>query len=181
MCPRQHAHLDIFLNELPPTLINIYDEQSSLPINPDRVRLLATHFLMREKQICHEVCIHFVDTPTICSLHEEYFGDPSVTDCISFPIDEAGTPYRILGEVFVCPQTAVDRALTHAIDPDEETALYTLHGLLHLIGYDDQEPKAKAKMRRKERRYMAEFKTLAILPITSRRSAQNPHTPPTPY
>lgn len=99
-----------------------------------------------------EVSIHFVTNRKLCQLHEEFFNDPSPTDCISFPIDDAGnSEYRVLGEVFVCPKTAIEYAKKNEKDPYVETTLYVVHGLLHLLGYDDIDPKDRALMRKKER------------------------------
>ncbi len=103
-----------------------------------------------------EVNLHFVTTCVISSLHEEYFSDPTTTDCISFPIDgpEKRDGHHVLGEVFVCPQTAIDYCKKHGGDPSQETTLYVVHGLLHLLGYDDLSEKEKRKMRTAEKRHM---------------------------
>ena len=145
--------------------INIYNKQKSLPIATGAMKKIVHAVIALEKQNCDEVSIYLVNTKEICDLHEEFFNDPSVTDCVSFPLDEwddAGG-YRILGEVFVCPQTALDYAKKHQKNPHEECSLYIVHGLLHLMGYDDQEPKAKASMRRAEKKHMLNLKKLNLL------------------
>lgn len=115
--------------------------------------------LEHEKVRCDEISVFFVDSQTIAELHGRFFNDPTSTDCITFPIDEIddGESYRILGEIFVCPKTALDFALRKHKDPFEEVTLYVVHGLLHLLGYDDIEPKARARMRRKEASLMKLF------------------------
>lgn len=94
--------------------------------------------------------IHFVTKAKIGALHRTYFDDPSPTDCISFPMD---TPSKeaLLGEVFVCPAVAVEYAKEHGLDPKNEVLLYVIHGLLHLLGYDDCDPKSRKEMRRQEK------------------------------
>lgn len=120
--------------------------------------------LAAEGQRCDEVTINFVDTPTICELHKQFFDDPSVTDCISFPIDDMEeTGYRVLGEVFVCPKTALDYAKAHKGDPYGELTLYIVHGLLHLMGYDDIAPPDIEEMRAAELRHLNNLRAKGIV------------------
>jgi probable rRNA maturation factor len=73
-------------------------------------------------------------------VHDEFFYDPSPTDVITFPHGEillgAGTIARQAQEVGHC----VNR----------EAALCLIHGLLHLQGYDDMDPKLRTRMHRRQ-------------------------------
>ena len=98
-----------------------------------------------------EVIIQFVEKQEIGKIHASHFNDPSPTDCISFPIDASGSPSpSVLGEVFVCPQVAIDYGKDHHIDPYEETTRYVIHGILHLIGYDDLTEDDRDQMKTQE-------------------------------
>lgn len=101
-----------------------------------------------------EVIIHLVDKKTITELHGNFFDDPTPTDCISFPMDMPGdeeeTGPKILGEIFVCPEVALEYARAHTKNALEETALYIIHGVLHLLGYDDIEEQDALEMRKLE-------------------------------
>lgn len=146
-------------------IVNVSDQQLALKISIDEVQRLVDRVISNEGQHCDEVNIYFVDTPTICQLHEEFFQDPSPTDCMTFPMDEEEEEdfhYRILGEVFVCPATAIAYAAQHKIDPYEETTLYIIHGLLHLMGFDDLEEEDCQLMRQAEARHMQELKKLNL-------------------
>ena len=124
---------------------------------------MVAEVLSLEKTSCDEVGIHYVETKIICDLHAEYFDDPSPTDCISFPIDQdIVTGYRLLGDVFVCTETAVLYAQQQQLDPYQETMLYVVHGLLHLLGYDDIEEGERAIMRKAEARHMDHLKSLHL-------------------
>ena len=129
--------------------VHIFDEQSSLVISKPHVAKQVQHILNLEKIAPQEVMIHFVSTERISELHEQFFDDPTPTDCISFPIDQ-----EILGEVFVCTDVAVSYAKEHQLDPYDEASLYVVHGLLHLMGYDDIEEKDRSMMRKKEKSCM---------------------------
>jgi len=110
--------------------------------------------LALEERPCDEVGIHFVGLKEICRLHDQYFDDPTSTDCISFPIDSSESPVNALGDVFVCPYIACKYAEEHHLDPYQELTLYVVHGLLHLIGYDDMEEADRAMMRKAEKDHM---------------------------
>lgn len=116
---------------------------------------MAREVILFENQNCDEASIHFLDNPMMCEMHDKYFGDPSPTDCISFPLKSQGKdPYRILGDVFVCPNTAKEYVAIHGGEVYEEVALYIVHGLLHLMGYDDIDEQDEKKMRAAESRHM---------------------------
>lgn len=135
--------------------INVYNKQKKLKISLSDVKKLVEAVIKNEKKTYDEVSIYLVSTKEISKLHEDYFDDPSTTDCISFPMDDDfDFGYRILGEVFVCPETAINYTNQKGGDPYEETSLYIIHGLLHLFGYDDLEPKKKAIMRRAEKKHL---------------------------
>jgi probable rRNA maturation factor len=99
------------------------------------------------------VQINFVDKGTICRLHAEYFNDPAETDVITFPLP--GPDLR--GEVYICVDVAAAQARRFAISLDEELARLALHGVLHILGFDDLQPPARRRMRRLERTFLSKF------------------------
>lgn len=134
--------------------ILLSNRQKALSISKEQVRRLVVSFLQWKKVPCNEVSIHFVDKKEISKLHAEFFNDPSPTDCISFPIDapeSGGSGYSVLGEIFVCPEVGIEYATKEGLDPYREVSLYVIHGLLHLLGYDDLEEKERAIMRDEEK------------------------------
>lgn len=147
------------------TILNVYTEnsQSALSIDPARVQRIVEEVVSSEKKKFDEASIHFVTTEEICALHAEYFDDPSPTDCISFPIDNSDGGYRVLGDVFVCPETAIEYAGENGGDPYEEATLYIVHGVLHLLGYRDIEEEEEKEMRAGEARHMKHLKSLNLL------------------
>ena len=145
-------------------IVNVNDQQSVLKISIDQVKDIVCQVLAEEKQSCDEVTIYLVETALISQLHQEFFNDPSPTDCITFPMDHQDEmmPYRILGEVFVCPATAIEYAVKHQKDAWEETTLYIVHGLLHLLGYDDLDAEDRKQMKQAEVRHMRKLKKLHL-------------------
>lgn len=144
--------------------VHVYNTQKRYPIDKKAVEALTKEVIRAQGHSCHSVSIHFVGTKKICSLHAKYFDDPSVTDCISFPIDsECGSPYSVLGEVFVCPETAFKYTERHGGLLYEEITLYIVHGLLHLLGYDDIEDTDIIKMREREQFHMKNLRKRRLL------------------
>lgn len=142
--------------------VDIDNRQADFAFSLESVPPLVKAVLKAEKVDCDEVAIHFVSTEEISQLHNQFFGDPKPTDCISFPL-ETKAGYRLLGDVFVCPKVAVDYASKHRKDPHQELTLYVIHGLLHLIGYDDLEKEDRKAMRAAERRLMKKIHDATLI------------------
>ncbi len=139
--------------------MNIHCDLTGSPFQLSKDEITkVTRFILEFKTVqCDEVSLHFVDKVKIAKLHEKYFNDESVTDCISFPMDNPASTkemYSILGEIFICPSVAIDYCREHKLDPSKELTLYIVHGLLHLLGYDDIDEKDRQLMRLEEDRVM---------------------------
>ncbi len=136
--------------------VHVIQDQTFLPISVESVVTLVNDFIAFWKLKYDEVSISFVDTPTISKLHADFFDDPTTTDCISFPMDPPdGTGYLVMGDLFVCPETAHSYVASHGGNVYKEVTLYVTHGLLHLIGYDDIEEEDIKEIRDAESRYLA--------------------------
>lgn len=138
--------------------ILVFNKQKDLKLPAKAVKALISAVLSHEKAECGEISVYFVSEKMICQMHDDFFQDPSPTDCISFPLESR----PLSGEVFVCPRTAIIYAKQKELDPYEETALYIVHGLLHLLGYDDLTPNERRTMRKKEKSCMRELNNLKL-------------------
>jgi probable rRNA maturation factor len=123
----------------------VTNRQRGISICPESVRSVVIAVLEREKQQWDGVEIVFLGNRAMRKLHQEAFGDPSPTDCMSFPLAMGPGPHW-LGDVVVCPEIARER--TRAIY--REITLYVIHGLLHLLGYDDIHPDDRSLMVRRQ-------------------------------
>ncbi|MCL3776557.1 MULTISPECIES: rRNA maturation RNase YbeY [unclassified Actinomyces] len=100
-----------------------------------------------------ELNIIFIDPEPMEELHVRWLDLPGPTDVMSFPMDElrpgtdeSETPAGTLGDVVICPQVAARQALEAGHSTAEEMLLLTVHGILHLLGYDHAEPEEKKEM-----------------------------------
>ena len=99
------------------------------------------------------VDVIFVDDPTLAELHGRFLGDPTPTDVMAFELgEEGGGP---AAEIYVSLDRARAVAQVRGGDARRETALYLVHGALHLCGYDDHEEAERAAMRAAESQVLA--------------------------
>ncbi len=137
--------------------ITLFNQQRDLPISTESVERVVSFLLEILKINCDEILLYFVTKRKISQTHKIYFNDPSPTDCISFPLDQPKSKrsgYTILGEIFICPKIAIEYGKNHDLNAYEEVTRYLVHGLLHLVGFDDIIPEERSKMQRKENRCM---------------------------
>ncbi len=84
--------------------------------------------------------IIIVDEETIQNINREYRGKDSVTDVISFALEDdesfIETDFRILGDIYICLNRAKSQAIEYGHSFLREISFLTIHGLLHLLGYD---------------------------------------------
>lgn len=138
--------------------ILIFNRQKDLKISSKAVKSLFRALLALHQVECGEIFIYLVSEKKISEIHSDFFQDPSPTDCMTFPLEKN----PLSGEVFVCPKVAVSYAEASQLDPYQETALYLVHGFLHLLGYDDVKIQERRIMRKKEKSCMDELNALNI-------------------
>ena len=97
------------------------------------------------------VGVALVDDAYIRTLNCEYRGGDYATDVLSFPMDGDPSPDGpVLGDIVISVQRAREQARRYKHPLRREVALLAIHGLLHLLGYDDQTEKAASAMRSRE-------------------------------
>lgn len=95
-----------------------------------------------------EIDVAIVSDAVIARVHVDFMDIPGATDVITFDH----------GEIVISAETAAMYAKEHGHSVDEELALYIVHGLLHLNGFDDLEPKAHQRMHEVQNRIWAAVK-----------------------
>jgi probable rRNA maturation factor len=109
----------------------------------------------------YEVSLVFTDSETVRRLNRDYRGLDEPTDVLAFhmlPQKEADDSFALppdgvtrLGEVIISYPQAVEQAKEQEHSTEKELALLVIHGILHLLGYDHEEPGEEAKMRSREK------------------------------
>ena len=84
--------------------------------------------------------IIIVDEEKIKEINREYRNKDAVTDVISFALEDDDTFFetdiRILGDIYICLKRCMDQSIEYGHSFLRELSFLTIHGLLHLLGYD---------------------------------------------
>jgi probable rRNA maturation factor len=136
--------------------ISVASPQEIVAIDRGRMRETARAVLAGEGFPDAEISLAFVDNPTIHRLNRQFLQHDEPTDVLSFPLSE-GKGGRLAGELVIGAEVAQAQATERGHDVQAELALYVIHGLLHLCGYDDHDEQSAAAMRERERHYLTEL------------------------
>lgn len=138
--------------------IDLIDESgANLAINETVLAQLLDH-ACADAGIDHAaLTILLVDRSTSDDLHQTHFGVAGETDVMTFPDGSTDplTNRTQLDDLAVCPQVAIDVAADRGRRAEEEVLLYALHGLLHLLDYDDTTDAERNRMWAAQRRLLA--------------------------
>ena len=95
------------------------------------------------------ISVAVVDEPCMAKLQQRHLGIDGGTDVLAFDLrDDAQGPLD--GDLILCAETASHQATQRGHPTRAELLLYAIHGLLHLLGYDDHTPNAAAQMHQRE-------------------------------
>jgi probable rRNA maturation factor len=136
---------------------------------PDRPALRAACIaVLTNEGISGDVLltITFVDEAEIQAINAEHRGIDRVTDVLSFslisPVDDEPADFalpsdqpRELGDIIICYQRAIEQAEEYGHSVAREVTYLTVHGLLHILGYDHEVPEEQAEMRVREEAALA--------------------------
>ena len=86
-------------------------------------------------------------------MNQKYLDHDTYTDIITFDMSE--DEYEISGDIFISIDRARDNSLKYKSKLQLEVSRLIIHGILHLIGYDDQLPDEKSRMTSKEDYYLS--------------------------
>lgn len=127
------------------------------------VRLLhrvAAHTASAEGFVHGQLSIAVVGATAIATLHQRYLGQRGPTDVLSFDLGTDRERGYVEGEVVACADVARRRAARHSSSLQAaraELALYVVHGILHLAGYDDHTAAGFRRMHAREDRILSEL------------------------
>ncbi|PWN01676.1 rRNA maturation RNase YbeY [Nocardioides silvaticus] len=112
-----------------------------------------------------ELCIKAVDEDTIAQLNAQWMEKEGPTDVLAFPMDElrpglvTEEPEEgVLGDLVLCPTVAERQGEAAGHGTVAELELLTVHGILHLLGYDHAEPEEHKEMFGLQDRLLAEWR-----------------------
>ena len=131
--------------------LDIQNLQSIAKIDKKKVIECVDRVLNAMGEKDAELSLMLVNDMYIRNLNWKYRRSDSATDVLAFPMRDArGLSGSVLGDVVVSAETAQREARKRKKDFQEELDLYLIHGILHLLGYSDEKPRARKKMHDKE-------------------------------
>ncbi len=107
---------------------------------------------------CGEITVSLMSDRKIRELNTMYLGRYCPTDVISFDISREKK--ELIADIAVSTDTAARNAKKYRTSPSFEIYLYVIHGLLHVLGYDDVTRKKRKKMEDRTERILASLKIL---------------------
>jgi len=117
--------------------------------NENFLKRIAQKVLASEKESKTELSIAFVGPVEIQKLNKKYRKKDRPTDILSFTYNHNS------GEIVICPQEVKKNARRFDLTFKKELTRVLIHGILHLLGYDHEKSKIKAKkMEKKENYYL---------------------------
>jgi len=123
------------------------------------VRRDARQILRALGEPAADLTVSLVDDAEMHQLNRAYRGKDAPTDVLAFAMREglrvAGDD-RELGDVVISVDTAVRQAARRRVTPAAEVRTLLIHGILHLLGYDHEQPEDAAAMRLQEDRVLGE-------------------------
>jgi probable rRNA maturation factor len=135
-------------------MVQIADRQNCLPLDRRLLRRAVTRVLRDAKVRKASISLAVVDDDTIAWLNWQYLRHRGPADVLSFLLDDRD---GLEGEVIVGAETALRAAPRYGWPPHDELLLYVIHGMLHLVGYDDRTTQQRAEMQEREREVLHEL------------------------
>jgi probable rRNA maturation factor len=113
-----------------------------------RIIAAAEATLQDQKTEAGTLTVVLTDEAGICDYNLRYAGIDQPTDVLSFPGGEIDpeTGEKYLGDVIVCPPIALTGASMGRHALLDEVSLLTVHGVLHLLGYDHDDEESRERM-----------------------------------
>jgi len=144
--------------------IDIHIEQNFRDCVDERwARKIAQQVLKAESvSPPYEISLVFTDSETVQRLNRDYRGIDAPTDVLSFHMLPNKTTNNLpfilppdgvthMGEVIISYPQAARQAKEQGHSVEQELAVLIIHGILHLLSYDHEQPRGKAKMRAREK------------------------------
>lgn len=141
-----------------PDALSVEHDHPSRRVDEAALKHLIRHVLSSEEASLVHLSVVLSDHETVRHLNRTYLDHDYNTDVLSFSLREVdeGESQGVEGEVYVDLDTAAERHEEFDTSFEREVHRYVVHGLLHLLGYDDATTTAQQTMREREDQYLDE-------------------------
>lgn len=133
--------------------IEVSSRHVDLPVPPHCLNEVAEATLRHHDVISADLSVVIVDDTKMAELNKHHLNHTGPTDVLTFDLrddlnapEHSDGPTRIEGEIVISHDTAKREAAKREHPIQDELALYVVHGILHLLGFDDHEQGDAARM-----------------------------------
>ena len=142
--------------------IVIANRQRTKRINSRLLKQIVDTLLAELEVTEAELGINLVAAREMTLVNETFLNHPGSTDVITFDHTEkrrtkTAKAKELHGELFICIDDAIAQAGEFKTNWQSEIVRYVVHGVLHLLGYDDLKPQLRRRMKREENRLVREL------------------------
>jgi rRNA maturation RNase YbeY len=137
------------------TGIHFFNESgAALPLDLTDAKSIAGYIEDGEQCHFHLIEIAFIDEQEIVRINQEHLERNYLTDIISFRYDQDESNAAIEGTLYCCAPRIAEQSEEHGEPAAREFRRIIIHGLLHLVGYEDQSDATGKEMRERENFYL---------------------------
>ncbi len=122
-------------------------------ISEPETTIWLENVISKENLILGEVGYVFCDDKFLLSINQQFLQHDTFTDIITFPTSE--NDEVISGEIYISVERVMENASMNHSSFEREIHRVIVHGILHLLGYDDKDAEEKVVMRQKEDYYLS--------------------------
>ena len=134
----------------------ISSTQHAIRVPRKRLAELVEFIARSEGVRIGQVDLAIVNSSEISGVNRRFLGHAGATDVISFDLSDKDIP-GLCAQLVVCGDLAVRQAYARGLKARDELMLYVIHGLLHLMGYEDASIRGSARMHAREAELLREF------------------------
>ena len=138
--------------------INFFSEDIDFKLkNKTKIRNWIRETIKNENRIPGTINIIFTSDEYLLNINNQFLSHNYFTDIVTFNYCENET---IIGEIFISKETVLNNSKRFFVSFEDEILRVIIHGVLHLIGYNDHSNEEKKIMREKENDYLDRVKNL---------------------
>ncbi|TWP24889.1 rRNA maturation RNase YbeY [Apibacter muscae] len=136
-------------------MINYFSNNNFKLKNKQKIRNWLNKAILMENHVVGNINYIFCSDEQLLEINIKYLDHDYYTDIITFDYKENN---RVSGDLYLSTDRIIDNAKLNNISFDEEIIRVLIHGILHIIGYNDKSPNESKLMREKENFYINLYK-----------------------